>query len=312
MEKIYCPICGGFDFIFLFFAKDYINHIEGEFEVVRCQSCSLILTNPRPDKSEILSYYPANYQCYFLDESRVGLIIWLVKIFGKSFFLLFNENVILPISKEKPVVLEIGCGGGNFLIEYSSINPGHILLGLDFNHKVIEELAKRGFDVFQSDLCSINLDSAYVDCVYGWMILEHIHCINEALVEVNRVLKKNGKFVFSVPNADSWEFKIFKGMCYSAQIPTHLYHFSPKTVEKLLMKHGFEIERVMHQKTMRDFVESIRIVLDVNRKFSWLKSLLKWNFFLFFLTYPVALFIALLGKSSRITIIAKKYDPGSC
>jgi ubiquinone/menaquinone biosynthesis C-methylase UbiE len=260
MEKISCPICGGDGFDLLFKAQDNICHIDGEFDIVKCEKCSLIITNPRPDKEEINRYYPKEYQCYNLNHSRTELVVKLRRFLGRFTDLFYSETIILPLEETTPIILEIGCGGGNFLYEYSRLNPQHKIIGSDFNLEVIKALKKQNLDVFQSDLTSIALETGHVDCVYGWMVLEHVHDINKALGEIGRVLKKQGKFIFSIPNAASWEFKLFRGDCYSNHVPNHLYHFTPKTIKQLLKKNGFRIERILYQKTLRDAVESFRLV----------------------------------------------------
>ena len=73
MEMINCPICNNDKFTFLFKSKDYLNNIEGEFDIVRCDNCSLVLTNPRPDKIEIIKYYPENYRAYFFYFDKIIL-----------------------------------------------------------------------------------------------------------------------------------------------------------------------------------------------------------------------------------------------
>ena len=224
-EKINCPICNGDVFTFLFKGKDCI-YGEDEFNIVQCKNCSLIMTNPRPNEIEIVKYYPDNYGPYKLNIEKIKKYHRLKKRFNSFLNIIDTKGIVVPKIKDGSDVLEIGCGGGNFLYKYQLDNPSHKIIGIDFNGKILEELKKYGLKVFQSDLKKINIESNSIDLVVGWMVLEHVHCVNEALIEVGRVLKKNGYFCFSIPNANSWEFKLFRNKWYPLQIPIHLYHFS--------------------------------------------------------------------------------------
>src|SRR5690606_23921493 len=41
---------------------------------------------------------------------------------------------------------------------------------------------------------------------------------------------------------------LFKERCYDLQLPTHLFHFTPVTLKTLLVKSGWELERVFWQR----------------------------------------------------------------
>lgn len=310
MEKINCPICDNSEFDFLFKSKDNIHNIRGYFDIVSCTKCSFVLTNPRPDKKEIIKYYPEDYQPYSLNYGRSNLVLWLRKIFGSIAYFFYNETIILKpkTTKKPPNILEIGCGGGNFLYEYKHTYPSHNLIGLDSNELVVNKLKKRKFNVIHSDMSRIQLDTASIDYIYGWMALEHIHDINLALGEISRILKKDGRFVFSIPNAKCFQFSLFKENFYPTHIPVHLYHFTPKSIEKILKRHGIKVEKILYQKTARDLFESIKILCREKRYNNLLKVIPDWNLFIFVLLYPVAISFSLFRQSSRVTVIAKKYE----
>jgi uncharacterized Zn finger protein len=58
MEVVACDLCDSTEHSFFLRSKDFVTKKEGLFSVVRCKECGLIFTNPRPDKKEILNYYP--------------------------------------------------------------------------------------------------------------------------------------------------------------------------------------------------------------------------------------------------------------
>ncbi|HAT73387.1 MAG: Methionine biosynthesis protein MetW [Candidatus Moranbacteria bacterium GW2011_GWF2_36_839] len=311
MEKINCPICDNSKFTFVLSGSDTLHNIEGNFNVVKCEKCSLMLTNPRPDFYEIKKYYPDDYTPYKLNFNRAEKIAKIRKKY-KWFFRIIDPKMTLDLNtnQENANVLEIGCGAGNFLYELKLLHPKWNIMGVDFNVKSIDVLKKYGMNVFASDLINLNIESSSVDIVYGWMIMEHVHEINKTLSEVRRVLKDDGKFCFSIPNAKSWELRFFSKNWFALQLPTHLYHFTENTISKILEKNGLEVEKIIHQKSVTNIFLSLRIIAEksflpkIMKKF--LSRLLSWNIVCFILTLPIASILAISKQSGRLTIIANK------
>ncbi|MFA6159982.1 MAG: methyltransferase domain-containing protein [Parcubacteria group bacterium] len=311
MEKINCPICDTNNFDLILKGNDTLHNIKGEFEVVRCVRCGLMLTNPRPSLNEIKKYYPDDYAPYGADFKRAKEVAKLRKKY-KWFFGIIDPKMTLDLNtnQENASVLEIGCGAGNFLYELQSLHPRWNIKGTDFSEKIIDNLKRCNLDVFVSDLTALNLASESVDIVYGWMIMEHIHSINKALSEIHRVLRDDGKFSFSIPNAGSWEFNFFGKNWFALQLPSHLYHFTESTISKILEKNGFEVEKIIHQKSVTNIFLSLRIIVEKSFlpksvKF-FLNRMLEWNIIYFILTLPLASILAFIGQSGRLTIIASK------
>jgi SAM-dependent methyltransferase len=73
-------------------------------------------------------------------------------------------------------------------------------------------------------------------------VLEHIPDINPTMKAIRKKLKKEGIFVFSVPNISSFEFFLYKLLRkpFAGFIYEHLYYFTPKSVSILLAKNGFK------------------------------------------------------------------------
>jgi hypothetical protein len=56
------------------------------------------------------------------------------------------------------------------------------------------------------------------------------------------LLKEDGKLFIAVPNYTSEDEKIYEQYWAAYDVPRHLYHFSPKAMEKLLSEHGLQLE----------------------------------------------------------------------
>ena len=108
MEVVACDLCGSMEHTPYLKSKDFINKTEGVFSVVQCRECGLIFTNPRPDKTEILDFYPASTSYYVFTEKDLkpmkvltGIYKFLLKYF-KGYFpdkpsTVFHKALLYPI-----------------------------------------------------------------------------------------------------------------------------------------------------------------------------------------------------------------------
>jgi len=310
MEHIQCPLCNSESFTELFSGSDLLYKIGGNFLIVECNECGFRFVNPRPSKEEIKKYYPSDYHCYFINTHVLDAFISFEKKFSLLFKLINSFEQEYPILKKKAQVLEIGCGGGSFLYSYNKKHPTHSIKGVDFDKQSVEMLQKIGLNAEYSDLSVFHESDATYDMVVGWMILEHVHDVHNLLQELHRILKKEGRFIFSVPNAGSWQFKFFHKYWYSLHVPGHLSFFTESTIELFLEKSGFVIEKIYHQRTGVDLINSMRLYFqeNINNKGlnRFVSRILSWNKGYFLLMFPIACVFSLFRQSSRITIHAKK------
>jgi len=102
-------------------------------------------------------------------------------------------------------VLDLACGEG-----YSTrilAKKGAIVVGVDFSEKLIElarhlETKERsGIIFYVADAANMEkIQSNHFDLVTCFMALQDIEQYRQAIFEVARVLKGNGRFIFSIPH----------------------------------------------------------------------------------------------------------------
>lgn len=154
----------------------------------------------------------------------------------KSFYKKICEN-IQSFLKDDMNVLELACGTGQLSFELSKYTKSW--LGTDFSEKMILEARKRGhsdtlkFEV--ADATSLHFEDNTFDCV---VIANALHIMPEpekAMLEINRVLKKDG-------------------ILYA---PTFLWsEGKPKNFMKTLMSiAGFKMYKEWNKKEFAAFVE---------------------------------------------------------
>jgi len=109
-----------------------------------------------------------------------------------------------------------------------------------------------------------------------WHVLEHVHDMKGNIQQMNSLLREAGKLFIAVPNYTSLDARIYKEFWAAYDVPRHLYHFSPFSMQKLMEKNGLKI---IQYKPMRydSFYISLLSSKYKNGKSRWLASF--WNGF---------------------------------
>lgn len=148
-----------------------------------------------------------------------------------------REFLVHAVGTDKRV-LDIGCRNGAITEFYKE---GNTVVGFDIDPNALLEASKRGIEIHLVDLNGIWPDVGQFDVVVMTEVLEHLYFPEKVLEKVTSVLKPNGKFVGSVPNAFSLKNRIrllFAKKQYSSfGDPTHINHFTHQELKELLQKH---------------------------------------------------------------------------
>lgn len=64
------------------------------------------------------------------------------------------------------------------------------------------------------------------DVIILFHVLEHLNAPMELLSRCARPLRRGGTLIIAVPNARSWQARLFGPMWFHLDVPRHLYHFS--------------------------------------------------------------------------------------
>lgn len=133
-------------------------------------------------------------------------------------------------------------------------------------------------ECFCGDLVDAQFPDEFFDVVTGWHVLEHLPNPLDNLVEIRRILKRDGSLVIAVPNLyDIWGIarslirygNRWHSLFEKETDQSHLFHFSPKTLTKLVGKAGFKIIQVEN-----DEVEAVNYEQKVFRTISKLLYLI--------------------------------------
>ena len=235
-----CPNCGSGDISYILSAKD--NTVSGEeFEIWECKNCSIRFTQNIPDRENIARYYQSEKYISHSDTNE-GLVNKLYHLVRKR-TLLKKQNLVEHSTKKKHgSILDLGAGTGAFLNTMQLAGWDSVGLEPDTTaRKKARELY--GLNLKESnELFSLASDN--FDAITLWHVLEHVHQLHEYVIKFRELLKKDGKLFIAVPNFTSKDAATYKKYWAAYDVPRHLYHFSPKSMEILLNTHGFILEKI--------------------------------------------------------------------
>jgi glycosyltransferase involved in cell wall biosynthesis/SAM-dependent methyltransferase len=208
----------------------------------RCRECGLVFVSPQP---RVLEENPAHLydKDYFRDYMKFHSI-------AEDGTLQLNESFFLRLGlikrfKSAGVLLDIGCASGEFL--KASQDAGFGVKGVDISPYACQTARnKYGLDVREGSFENIEFPERSFDAISAADVLEHASNPSVFLQKINRILKDDGVIYLAVPDFASFHYQ-FMSICARFThknyfvLPHHLYHFTGRTLEKLLNKTGFVI-----------------------------------------------------------------------
>lgn len=240
-----CDLCGNTE----------TRIIDKEAHIVECKGCTLKFVDPRPNQTDISESYDWSYgNCDGWGEVNPEARIRYERRF----------NFLARFVKSGDI-LDVGAGRGEFL-HYAKKTGKWQCSGTETSRYAVE-FAKEEFGIVLSigQLEDLKYPDNHFEAVSFWHALEHLPYPSRAIKEAARILKDNGFLFIAVPN-DSWLGRkhFFKNAVKKAinRLPLkrklklkkmyprideegnkHLFYFTPRTLVKLLKKHGFEVKK---------------------------------------------------------------------
>jgi SAM-dependent methyltransferase len=221
------------------------------FPVVQCHDCGLCFTNPRPTPESIAQFYPPEYPPHQIPSPER-------QARRPSRFLAGYRNRYHSARQGldwhgQGRLLDFGCGGGSFLERMH--RQGWQVSGVDVSTVAVQRVCTElGLRALAGSLPNPKLDPASFDIITMWQSLEHVHDPLTVLREARRLLAPGGQLIVVVPNIDSLPFRWFGHAWYSLDLPRHLVHFAPWTLQLMLQRAGFQvgpIQMVRHSHWLR-------------------------------------------------------------
>jgi SAM-dependent methyltransferase len=267
-----CPICQRTNFSAIGKVNSHSPAMQESFLLNSCHHCGLQFINPRPFEDEMTQYYPTVYYKltpfndklstmkkfalsswfgYPLDRGFISFPNWSLGTRMGNLFYAGIFKLLQPFLKNKTgrqipdfiedgVLLEIGCGRGEYLAKMR--NLGWNVRGVDVSQEAIDFARSH----YQLEVCvagadHLPYDDAFFDIVFLKHVLEHLREPIAAMQEIRRVLKPNGRILITTPNTNSLGNKFFGRRWVAYDPPRHLMIYNKKSLAHLFNASGFEL-----------------------------------------------------------------------
>ena len=221
----YCPVCKSTQFDNYMICAD--DSVSGEsFALVKCPSCSLVFTNPRPKEDQLSNYYKSDEYISHTDKgnSFINIIYKLVR----NHTLKQKVKLIQQLNKKTGTLLDYGCGTGDFIKEARENNWQAFGYEPDESARSIASRKNP-----ESLISSIKGGSEVYDVITAWHVIEHVADLKETMKSLKKKLKDKGHLIVAVPNHQSYDAQYYKNNWAAFDVPRHLYHFDRTSMKVL-------------------------------------------------------------------------------
>jgi SAM-dependent methyltransferase len=227
-----CPLCNASSGEVILRAPDRFHGRRKAYAVVRCGACGLVRLADPPHPEAMPFHYGSGYHKSIENAGEAKLITrW-----GRQCGTIRNL-------KSHGSLLDIGCSSGAFLRAMKS--DSWRLYGVEISPEEAERArGSTGAEIFNGDPLTAPFLPESFDVITCFHLLEHVYKPLELLERVHSWLKPGGVLYVILPNIDSWEARIFGSYWYGLELPRHLCHFSPQSLEKVALAAKLQTSRL--------------------------------------------------------------------
>jgi SAM-dependent methyltransferase len=136
-------------------------------------------------------------------------------------------------------LLDVGTGTGAFLNTMEHAGWETVGIEPDFQAR------QKAYNLYKlpihepAHLFDLNQDS--FEAITLWHVLEHVYNLHGYMKQFAKILKPAGLLFIAVPNHTSYDSLHYKSFWAGYDVPRHLHHFSPGSLQLLARLHGFSV-----------------------------------------------------------------------
>jgi len=231
----------------------------GEYnnDIVKCNKCGMIYSNPQPTQKELSTLYKSVIDNKYLEETAAR---------EKTFNLSLKQlhRFITPPGK----LMDIGCYTGTFM--ETAKDKGWTVSGIELSDWASNIAKNKNIGkVYNKPINKLLLPYENFDLITLWDVIEHLPNPKQILKDLSRFLKPDGIIALSTHFIDSLSARIL-GKHYPFLMDMHLSHFSQKTIKRILNDSGFEIIKIYpHKRILRSgyFLDKLSNITPVGGRF---------------------------------------------
>lgn len=230
-----CPLCGGTHLKRVMTCTDFYASGE-QFDVMSCEDCGFTFTQGVPVEAEIGRYYETPDYISHSDTKKgaMNAVYHQVRryMLGKKARLVVKEA-----HRKTGRLLDIGTGTGYFAATME--RRGWTVEAIEKNVRA-RMFAKEhfGLDVKGEEALQ-EFEPGSFDVITLWHVMEHLEHLNETWECLRRLLSDRGVLIVAVPNCSSYDAGKYGEYWAAYDVPRHLWHFTPVTIQQFASKHGF-------------------------------------------------------------------------
>lgn len=237
-EDSVCAVCGSSQQRLQWTVKDTLLGYGGVFRIVRCLQCGTLRLSPLPPFEERRFSFTDKYPLFDWALRRKQAV-------ADERIARFGRQIIEINRRTHPGrLLDVGCGDGYFMLGMQ--RRGWETRGIELHEEVAayarDEL---GLDVVAGAEHEVDWQGPY-DCITLFGIIEDIDDPSACLGRCYENLKDGGWLVVQTHNITSWEARYFGPDWFNIEAPRHVWHFSPSSLQQLLLDSRFKMEDLLH------------------------------------------------------------------
>lgn len=227
---------------------DYYLRKSFVVDYYRCEECGLVQQSPIPDDvSPFYDSYPVHQRKSAL-HGALRRVAMSPAYFDASGY------------GEGSTILDYGCGDGWYLESIEATRASRIGFEPGAEHAAtLSEFL--GLPVY-SDVGPLVAEyRGRVDAVTMHFVLEHVTDLHATLATVASLLKQGGRLHVVVPNASSWEARLFKRKWHGLDPPRHISFPDRAVMDSLAAAHGLSVVTQRPAAFSNGFAGSMPVVL---------------------------------------------------
>jgi SAM-dependent methyltransferase len=201
------------------------------YRMVRCNDCGLVRADPVADSSILEQLYTKSSFDYADEVTSLQLT------YGHYL------SKLADLGARKDALLEIGCGNGFFLEQ--ALAQGYAeVRGIEPSQAAVDKAdpSVRPFivcDIMRPGIFEANR----FDVICLFQVFDHISDPGALLAECYRILRPGGFLLCLNHNIEAISARLLKERSPIIDIE-HTYLFSPDTISRIMLAHGFQIRDV--------------------------------------------------------------------
>jgi len=274
-----CALCGGDRADAVWTTPDRAFAVPGAHTVVRCRDCGFLYQRPRVRDDRLADCYPDHYPRHQEPSPRVPFkgspariraVRWALAG-GLGYASLRDEGAaVLTRVRARWLLrrlrwscppwtgggryLDVGCGSGGALGVARAL--GWRVAGIEMDEAAAAKARSFTDDLHVGDVLDAPFASGRFDVVTAFHVLEHLADPIAALRRMLDWLAPGGLLIVEVPNAGGLGARLFGRAWSGLELPRHLSHFTPHTLERAVEQAGGRVVWCLHQAKPRYYLWS--------------------------------------------------------